>query len=265
MKKEALTAKQVQYAKPIPGRRQEVPAGPPAGLYLVVHPTGNKTWAYRYRFNGKTRKLTFEKAFPDMTLAAARAESEAARDNLKNGVDPAAAIEETDPEPESVESVIQDFLIRKVAGTKTETEVTRILTQEIQPAWKHRANITEVGRADVLRLLDKITDRGAPVMANRTLSVSKRLFSWCLQRGLVETSPVAPLRAPNDERSRDRVLSPGELTEIWHAAQQLGYPFGTDQRQIEFPQRRLEIPTQGLKKKSCSRPLRRPFPRSYFL
>ena len=40
---------------------------------------------------------------------------------------------------------------------------------------------------------------------------------------------------------------------------------GTDQRQIEFPQRRLEIPTQGLKKKSCSRPLRRPFPRSSFL
>ena len=37
------------------------------------------------------------------------------------------------------------------------------------------------------------------------------------------------------------------------------------QRQIEFPQRRLEIPTQGLKKKSCSRPLRRPFPRSSFL
>ena len=39
----------------------------------------------------------------------------------------------------------------------------------------------------------------------------------------------------------------------------------SDQRQIEFPQRRLEIPTQGLKKKSCSRPLRRPFPRSSFL
>ena len=39
----------------------------------------------------------------------------------------------------------------------------------------------------------------------------------------------------------------------------------TDQRQIEFPQRRLEIPTQGLKQKSCSRPLRRPFPRSSFL
>ena len=40
---------------------------------------------------------------------------------------------------------------------------------------------------------------------------------------------------------------------------------GCVRRQIEFPQRRLEIPTQGLKKKSCSRPLRRPFPRSSFL
>ena len=43
------------------------------------------------------------------------------------------------------------------------------------------------------------------------------------------------------------------------------YLIAIDQRQIEFPQRRLEIPTQGLKKKSCSRPLRRPFPRSSFL
>ena len=40
---------------------------------------------------------------------------------------------------------------------------------------------------------------------------------------------------------------------------------GTDQRQMEFPQRQLEIPTRGIKKKSCSRPLRRLFSGSSFL
>ena len=79
-------------------------------------------------------------------------------------------------------------------------------------------------------------------MANRTLSVAKRLFSWCLQRGLVETSPVAPLRAPNNERSRDRVLSSDELAEIWQATGQLGYPFGPFfQILILTAQRRSEV------------------------
>ena len=74
LRKQGLTAKQVQYINPDPARRLEVPAGPPAGLYLVVQTTGKKTWAYRYRGNGVTRKLTFKKRYPDMSLAAARAE-----------------------------------------------------------------------------------------------------------------------------------------------------------------------------------------------
>ena len=226
MRKNTLTAKQVQYIKPDPARRLEVPAGPPAGLYLVVHPTGKKAWAYRYRWNGATRKLTFDQSYPDMLLAAARAESESVRDDLRNGVDPAVEHAAEKLEPESVQAVIKEFMARKVAGTRTKREVKRILTREILPAWKHRGHIADVGRADVLRLVDAISDRGAPAMANKTLSVAKRLFSWCLERGLVETSPVTPLRAPNKERSRDRVLSPGELAEIWQGTEQLGYPFG---------------------------------------
>ena len=64
-------------------------------------------------------------------------------------------------------------------------------------------------------------------------------------------------------RTVNCILSPQD--EVFWAARLLGVQDKIDQRQIEFPQRRLEIPTQGLKKKSCSRPLRRPFPRSSFL
>ena len=28
------------------------------GLYLVIQPSGAKSWAYRYRIDGKSRKLT---------------------------------------------------------------------------------------------------------------------------------------------------------------------------------------------------------------
>ena len=226
LRKNTLTAKQVQYMKPDSARRLEVPAGPPAGLYLVVHPTGKKAWAFRYRWNGATRKLTFDESYPDMTLAAARAEAESAREDLGNGIDPAVEYAEPKGSPDSVKAVVKEFIIRKVAETKTRREVERILTTEIRPSWKHRRSIAEVSRADVLRLVDGITDRGSPAMANKTLSVVKRLFSWCLERGLVEQSPVAPVKAPNKEKSRDRVLSPDELAEVWQATEQLGYPFG---------------------------------------
>jgi hypothetical protein len=43
----------------------------PARLYLVIQPSGAKSWAYRYRLNGKTRKYTIG-AFPKVDLVNAR-------------------------------------------------------------------------------------------------------------------------------------------------------------------------------------------------
>jgi len=223
MKKQGLTARQVQYMKPDPNRRLEVPAG--RGLYLVVHPTGKKTWAFRYRWNDGHKKLTFAESYPDMGLAAARAEAERAHTDLKNNIDPAAEIEDSNSGPETLQEVTREFLTRRVAGTKTLGEVDRVLRVYVLPAWKHRLRIDDVSRADVLRVVDAITDKGNPVMANRTLSAMKRLFSWCVERGYVETSPAVGIK-PNRERSRDRVLSPEELVEVWKASDQLGYPLG---------------------------------------
>ena len=240
MKKQGLTARQVQYMKPDPTRRLEVPAG--EGLYLVVHPTGKKTWAFRYRWRDGHRKLTFDESYPAMSLAAARAEVQRAHADLRNDIDPAAEKEDSKAAPETLSEVTREFLTRRVAGTKTLGEVERVLRIYILPAWKHRLRIDDVTRADVLRLLDEITDKGNPVMANRTLSVIKRIFSWCVERGYVETSPAAALKPPNKEHSRDRVLSPAELTEVWQATEQLGYPFGPFyQLLILTAQRRAEV------------------------
>src|SRR5258705_10543051 len=44
-----LGAKDTRYEVPDPGCR---------GLYLLVHPSGAKSWCYRFRFGGASRKLT---------------------------------------------------------------------------------------------------------------------------------------------------------------------------------------------------------------
>ena len=63
LEKEALTAKQVQYAKPDPARRQEVPAGPPAGLYLILHATGKKGWGLPVSLEWYDSEADLQKGF----------------------------------------------------------------------------------------------------------------------------------------------------------------------------------------------------------
>ncbi len=53
----ALNAQTVNAIKPGPARREIADAVVP-GLYLVVQPSGQKSWAVRYRFAGKPCKLT---------------------------------------------------------------------------------------------------------------------------------------------------------------------------------------------------------------
>lgn len=241
MKKEGLfTAKQVEHLEPGDTRR-EIPVGPP-GLYVVMHPSGRKSWILRYRFQGRPRGLTLAKPYPDLGLAQARAEAAAALASLKNGVDPATEQATEEAKPNSVQEVAQEFIMRRIAGTRSHREVERIIEKEIVKPWKHRM-IGEIKRADALRLIDAINDRGVPVMANRTLGVLKRFFSWCVERGLVEASPVDGIR-PSREQSRERVLTEDELRDVWQAAGAMGYPFGPFLRLLIFTaQRRGEVAT----------------------
>ena len=66
----ALTVKRIENANAKPAR-QEIPDGLLVGLYLVVQPSGAKSFAVRYRYAGQPRKLTLG-AFPTITLEAAR-------------------------------------------------------------------------------------------------------------------------------------------------------------------------------------------------
>ena len=69
----ALTQLAVKAAKPA-HERIEIPDGACTGLYLVIQPTGVKSWALRYRFNGTPKKLTIGRADREsaLSLAAAR-------------------------------------------------------------------------------------------------------------------------------------------------------------------------------------------------
>jgi integrase len=242
MGKKGLTALQVQHLEPLE-TRYEVPAGPPTGLYLVIQPSGTKSWALRYRWHGQTRKLTFPETYPDWGLAQARAQATLKLDNLENDIDPAAvqAEEVHLSAPNTLKSVVDEWLKREVSKTRTKGEVARIMHKEVTPEWKHKL-ITDIARPDVNRLIDSIMDRECPILANRTLSILKRFFRWTIERGYLQVSPIAGIRPPAKETTRDRVLTEEELAAIWNAAPALGFPFGDYFRFLTLTgQRRSEV------------------------
>ncbi len=73
----ALTTKAVEAVKADGGRR-EIPDPALFGLYLVVQPSGVKSWALRYRYAAKPKKLTLGR-WPVMGLADARAAAQTGR------------------------------------------------------------------------------------------------------------------------------------------------------------------------------------------
>lgn len=232
----ALTDRAVEAAKPDPARRREMPDAALPGFYLVIQPSGAKSWALRYRAAGKPRKLTLG-AWPGLGLAEARKAARAALAKATEGADPAAekvaakAKEKTKAATEAaeardkVENVVADFLRRHASKNRTAAETARIFNREVLPKWKDK-KIQDVTRRDVIDLIDGIADRGAPVMANRVLANVRKFGNWCVSRDVLAVSPAAGVKGPAPEAARDRVLTDDELRAFWTATGKMGAPFG---------------------------------------
>jgi len=221
-----LTVKAIENFKPGASRR-EVPDGDVRGLYLQIFPSGKASWAFRYRFGGRTRKLTIG-ASPEIGLKDARDLARAAHLQIAGGEDPGAAKQaaRTDakalPARDMVEKVAAQFLARHVKGLAAATRVQagRIVAKEILPAFGGR-RLSEIKRPDVIEWLDGITDRPAPIAANRALSWFKGLCNFAVERGILDASPIAAIKPPAAETARDRVLSDDELRTVLDTADAL--------------------------------------------
>src|SRR5689334_11621707 len=59
------------------------------GLYILVAPSGSKMWRLAYRYNGKQKALALGH-YPDVSLLDARRARDAAKQLLRDGIDPSA-------------------------------------------------------------------------------------------------------------------------------------------------------------------------------
>lgn len=185
-------------------------------LGIRVSPSGNKSWIYSYSFAGRVRHMTLG-GYPEMSLAQAHEAGGKAMALRERGIDPGArrVLEnEATREAPTVKDLAASF-IREWAKPKKRSwkEDERILNRDVVPVWKGM-KAEAVTRKDVRALLDKKLRSGAPVAANRTLAVIRKMFNWAISQDLLQNSPCTNVAAPANETRRDRVLSDAEITAL---------------------------------------------------
>jgi integrase len=227
-----LTEPLLASAKPAATRR-EIPDSKVTGLYFIVQPSGHKSWACRYRASGKSVKHTLG-SYPAMTLRVARLKARETIAAAGLGKDPATAKREAKLAAkvgETTFATVADAFVRQHgARFAWKTEAARLLNRDVLPALGSFP-VDDPTRAKEMRvkvraLMRAITERGAPIVANRCLVIAKRVLNWAVEEEIIDTNPLAQLKRPTKENARERVLSESELRLVWRAFERTAFPYG---------------------------------------
>lgn len=239
-----LTVAQITTLLPSAATR-DISDAAAVGLVLRIAANGTKHWLFRFKLNGNGTRISLG-AFPAVKLSEARALALEYRHLLERGIDPRTARRAHRRQPASHHAFWKDSRMHAHPSTSPQTRdcsgrtsvqdkhsvsflvyeyvegfiranrenpeyVIRILEKDILSEWASRDARTITPR-EVVELLDRIVQRGSPVMANRTASLLGQMFKYGIHRAIVDDSPVRLLFRPGGkEKSRRRVLSEMEL------------------------------------------------------
>lgn len=222
MAKKRLTDRAVKLLK-ARSERYEVWDSSSPGFGVRVSPAGRKSFVYLYRFEGRPRRMTLgvyaSSGHQRASLARARTLYANAREMLEEeGRDPGTELvtqKRARREAATVNDLADEYLEKWAKPRKRSwKEDERLLNSNVLP-FIGRKKAADVMRRDIVLILDTIIDRGAPISANRTLAVVRKMFRFGITRDLVPHNPCEAVQAPGKENQRDRVLSADEIAAVW--------------------------------------------------
>jgi integrase len=212
-------------------RRYDVLDPARRGLMLRVTPAGTKTFFFRYQRNRRVDRLTLGR-YPAITLRQAYEAHAELTKRLNRGEDlrafmalhgraalVAIAGDDTtsaDASCPTVGDLAAEFLRRYIyLERKRPEEAEKAIAANILKHWKHRT-AKSITRRDGVLLLDRIVDRGSPTMANRVAALLAQMFSFGVERGLLDASPFISMPRPGgSEKPRHRKLDEREVRIFW--------------------------------------------------
>ena len=169
------------------------------GLYLEISPKGGRWWRFKYRIDGKEKRISLG-VYPDVGLKEARDKRDSARKLVAQGVDPsqhrkAEKASRVENGKNSFEVVAREW-IAKQASTWSEIHASNVMGRlegNVFP-WLGKRPIADISAQELLSVLRRIEDRGAIETAHRTLGICGAVFRYGVATGRAERDVAADLK-----------------------------------------------------------------------
>lgn len=165
------------------------------GLYLLVNPRGSKLWRIKYRIDGVERKLSLG-AYPEITLAEARAARDATRRQLAHAIDPNVAkrqarIEASIRASNSFASVAEELIEKKAREGLAEPTLEKMRWfVKLMGADFGKRPVTDITPQELLHELQKHERRGRLETANLLRAFASRVFRFAVATARAERDPA---------------------------------------------------------------------------
>jgi len=193
-----LTDIQARNAKTPEGKQVTLFDG--GGLYLLVKPTGDKGWRFKYRFKGKARLMSFG-IYPDVSLSEARERRSEARKLIADGSDPiqdraAKKQHQVEMQQNTFENLARQWFIyrRESLSPRTLNVVQRRFERDVFPAIG-ATPLAELTPKKILEdVLLPIENRGAVDLVHRIRSAISQTLRYGVAKGSCERDLTIDLR-----------------------------------------------------------------------
>ena len=187
----ALTDTAVRAVKPTDKQQKLFDGG---GLFLLVAPTGTKSWRLKYRFQGKEKLLALG-LYPAVTLKDARERAAAAKKALANDKDPSAEKKRGQLRVQTTfESVAREWH-EKQAPTWSETYHKRTMDNLVKNAFPYIGGrpVAELSAQELLTMLRRLESRGTIATAHAVRGLCSSIFRYAVATGQAERNPISDL------------------------------------------------------------------------
>lgn len=163
------------------------------GLYMLVKPSGKKTWRVRFRINGKENTYSIGD-YPMVSLGDARKEKDKVRQGVWNGIDPNAkkAKEATvnGMASDAYENVARQWFEKVAIWTpKHKKNVIGNFERDVFPIIG-KMPIGSIRRSDIVKVNDRIEKRDALSVMQRNCGHMSGVFQYGMNLGYCETDPA---------------------------------------------------------------------------
>ncbi|MES2260078.1 MAG: tyrosine-type recombinase/integrase [Pseudomonadota bacterium] len=186
------------------------------GLYVAVLPSGNISYRYNYRINGRQETIVLGRyGVGGMSLQEARGKLDEAKKALAGGQSPAkqkARTRRKQNEAESFGQWAERWLLKHKMAESTRDMRRAIYERDLKGPFG-KLMLPEITHDELRALCDKIVDRGAPAVAVHAREIVMMVFRYADQRGHRHENP-ADLVQPSSIavfQPRDRALGTDEI------------------------------------------------------